>query len=216
MSDAVVAKPDVYAVVRDAVIAGLRIVREHEARGDYVLGHFGFPELDRFESGLPHFSKSPSLSNESPRDYKSVFCGGRSADKIPEWAPFYDLARTDARLKRYFDETPRYRMEVEGAAEFRDQMVTVSIGLSLKNLVDRYIHLTDKKEFEEAVFLPIYREWENAVFAETVTFDVLVPLLMVTCDFDTLELAEGLSIERMDEPFQLARSSERPVPGVGQ
>ena len=34
MSDATVASPEVYAAVRDALIAGLRIVREHEARGD--------------------------------------------------------------------------------------------------------------------------------------------------------------------------------------
>ena len=198
LSDTTFASPEAYAAVRDALIAGLRIVREHEARGDYVSGHFEFPEMGHFESGLPHFSKSDSLLDKAPRNYKSVFRDGRSPDKIPEWAPFYALARTNDRLKRYFD----------GAAEFRDEMLTFSIGYALEKLVDRYIHLTRKKEFDEAAFLPIYREWENAVFAEMVTFDILVPLLMVTCDFDALEVADGLSIERMAELFQLARSRD--------
>lgn len=82
-----------------------------------MFGHFELPEMGHFESGLPHFSKSASLLDKAPRDYKSVFRDGRSPDKIPEWAPFYDLARMNDRLKRYFDETPKYRMELDGAAE---------------------------------------------------------------------------------------------------
>ena len=197
--------------MRDALIAGLRIVSEHEARGEYVLGHSEFPDMGQFESGLPRFSKSLSLTNATPKDYQSVFRDDRSPDKIPEWAPFYALARSNYGLKRYFDNTTSYRMDVKGAAEFSDKMLTFSIGYALEKLVDRYIQLTGKKEFDEAAFLPIYREWEIAVFAETLKFDILVPLLMVTCDFEAQDVADGLRIERMTKLFQLARSTEHRV-----
>jgi hypothetical protein len=71
MNTVTVASSEVYAAVRDALAAGLRIIREHEASGAYMLGRFDFPEIGRFESGLPHFSQNASPSDKTPKDYKS-------------------------------------------------------------------------------------------------------------------------------------------------
>jgi hypothetical protein len=199
LSDTQFACPEVYAAVRDAVVAGLRIVRQHESRGDYVQSHHDFPKMGTFESGLPHFSKTSWGSDEAPSNYMSLFRDDHRPDKIPEWQPFYALADSNETLRRYFDERSMW-------------MYKFRIGYAIESILDRYIHLTKKKEFDEAAFAPLYLEWENAVFGDNVAFDVLVPLLMVTCDFGELDVAEALRVEKMSEPFQLARSTEHRFP----
>ena len=201
------AAPEVYAAVRDAAITGLRIIKEFEAGRGYIWEHYDFPKMGVFASGLPHFSKVFD-SDKVPKDYKSVFRDDRSPDKIPEWQPFYALADSNETLRRYFDDRSMWNMERDGVAEIIERHRKHSIGYAIEKFLDRYVHLAKKKEFDEAAFIPLYLEWENAVFGDKVVFDILVPLLMVTCDFDELDIAEGLRVEKMSEPFQLARSAE--------
>jgi hypothetical protein len=73
LSDTKFAAPEVYVAMRDAALAGLRIIREFEAGGGYVSEHYDFPKMGVFEaSGLPHFSKIYKLDT-APKDYGSVF-----------------------------------------------------------------------------------------------------------------------------------------------
>src|SRR5207247_1145260 len=54
LSDTAFAAPEVYAALRDAAIAGLRIIREFEAGQGHVWEHHDFPKMDVFKaSGLP-------------------------------------------------------------------------------------------------------------------------------------------------------------------
>jgi hypothetical protein len=215
MNEITVTCPEAYAALKDAVSVGLRIVREHEAKGSYISLHFDFPEIDYFESGLPRFSKTTWGSDKGPKDYVSVFRDHRKAESIAEWQPFFELAHSDERLRRYFDETAMYRQDVLGSAEVQemiDRRLTFSIGYTIEKLVDRYVHTAKSTEFDESRFLPIYREWEAAVFEEKVVFDILVPILMVMCDFHALDIANGLAIERMEQGVQLARSRHSRFP----
>jgi len=209
MAEMNITSSEAYAALKEAVSTGLKMVREHEARGGYISPHYDFPEIGYFDSGLPRFSTTTWGSEKAPKDYMSVFRNERNPEAIPEWLPFYEFARDHECLRRYYDETAMYRMEVRESAEVQDRMkhdLTFLIALTIERLVDRYIHTTKLKEFDESLFLPIYREWEAAAFEEKVVFDILVPVVMVTCDFDTLEIAQNVAIERMGEGVQLARN----------
>lgn len=208
MAQMTFACPEAYEALRGAIVAGLQIVREHEVSGRHISTHSEFPEMSTFDSGLPRFTKTFWGSKNAPLDYRSIFRDERSAEKIPEWAPFFGLAKSNTTLWRYFDESPNYRMEVDGAAASLERLRIVTVGLTIEQLLDRYIHLTKTKEFNEDAFAALYQEWEKAVFAEYLFFDILVPLLMVTSDIDMLDVADGVRIEQMPEPLQLARSDE--------
>jgi hypothetical protein len=64
------------------------------------------------------------------------------------------------------------------------------------------------KKFDEAAFRPIYKEWEVAAFAEQVSFDIVIPLLMLRFDFEVLDLGGDQRIEKMPDDFQLARGCQ--------
>jgi hypothetical protein len=204
--------PEAYATLKTAVEAGLRIVREHEKSGKYILSHSEFPELDYFDSGLPRISRASWASNAGPKDYNSVFRDDHHPDNIPEWEPFVAFAESHHRLKAYYDDSLQYRPDVDAADLFRVQMHRFSIQFTIEKLVSRYIHLTNSKEFDEAMFRPVYREWEVAVFADQVVFDIVIPLLMVKFDFEALDLGDDQWIEKMSDDFQLARGRERRFP----
>jgi hypothetical protein len=201
--------PEAYAALRTAIEAGLRIVRQHDKEGKYHLSYFDFPKLEYFDSGLPRISKTSWGSSEGPVNYVHVFQDENAAEKIPEWKAFLEFANTNPTLQKYFDNTPQYRMEVDGAREMCAERVQFSIYYAIKKLIDRYIHVFKSKDFDEARFRPLYSQWENAVFLEYVPFDIVIPLLMITCNFDKLDIGPGLYIEKMSETFHLARSSER-------
>lgn len=58
------------------------------------------------------------------------------------------------------------------------------IGYTLERMIDRYIHLHKTQEFDESNFATIYQNWEIAVFNDQLIFEIVIPLLMITCTFE--------------------------------
>jgi hypothetical protein len=85
---------------------------------------------------------------------------------------------------------------------------------ALEYLIDRYIHVFQTIEFEEDKFLELYQLWENSILWEELPFDILVPIIYLTCDFDTFELGEHVTIEKMKEEIQFARTRWYPGPAI--
>jgi len=59
----------------------------------------------------------------------------------------------------------------------------------------------------EELFLPIYHEWERNIFLENLPLNVVIPILLVTFSFERFECGNNMSIEKMDDNFQLARNN---------
>jgi hypothetical protein len=170
---------------------------------------------------LPRFSKILN-EEERPKDYRSIFVdtegmlifysyrGAVLSESIPTWKRFWDFARSDEYLRRYLEPDEFFKKSDEQPWA-KDLHAKYEIYGAIRRLVDRYIHVTGKTEFDEVSFRPIYEEWERASFSETLTIDVLVPLLFITFSFDKLDLEGNLSIESMDERVQLSRNTKSSI-----
>ncbi len=151
------------------------------------------------------------MDNEVPLDYKRVF--GKNEyppESITTWKRFFDFAHKDESLSRFWGIGSYTAERWKNTPDFPN-LVEILSGIevygSLEKLVDRYIHISDQKEMEDALFRPIYQEWERSIFWEQLPINIMVPILGVMFPFERLEISTNISIEKMDDPFQLARNN---------
>lgn len=216
-----VQRPDIYESLRSAVCDGLEIVRKVEAESRSVDTYEYYPDMSYMDPGFPRFSFSGK--GRGPKNYKTLFRDYVGlfeeflfkngslylAKDIPSWQEFRELARGDEYLKRYWGPSEFFKQVAEklpGTEEFHESYMVFG---AIRGLLDRYIHVTKLTEFKEELFKPIYLEWERAVFSKELRFDILVPIIRVKFAFDRLQLAAGVSIERMSDDVQLSRGKRR-------
>ncbi|MDQ3802329.1 MAG: HEPN domain-containing protein [Acidobacteriota bacterium] len=214
-------RPDIYESLKAAVSEGLRLVREIESQDKFIQRCRDFPKLEYFDSGLPRFSKS-FKDEEIPKNYGSVFVITEGelklnsyrevvlSESIPSWKSFWNLARGDSYLSRYWEPDEIFK-KLDEQPWAKDLHAKLHIYGVIKGLVDRYVHMTGQLQFEEELFLPIYVEWELATFLPTLPVDVLVPLIFVMFSFDSKDLGGNISIERMSVGLQLARNTRTSI-----
>ena len=202
--------PTLFNLAAKAAEEGISKVRKLKEEKKYIGRYFDFPQMSHFENGIPNFSTS---SFSGPTDYKEAF--GRRDDKllrldvIPSFAALFnyiDYADTafSSRVRGYFSssktETPTdtaTRTEPSLYRPLLDRLVT--------SMVDRYIHLHEDGPFSIEKFAPIYQPLESALFNEVLSVEIVVPILFMKFDFDSVAIADNASIERMSDDFQLAR-----------
>jgi hypothetical protein len=202
--------PTLFALTAKAVEDGLFKVRKLKEEKRYIGTYFDFPKMYHFENGIPNFSTS---SFSGPTDYKEAF--GRRDDKplrldmLPSFMALFNyIEHTDtassSRVRDYFSssvtETPtetETRTEPSLYRGFFDRLVT--------SMVDRYIHLHEDSSFTIEKFAPIYQPLETAVFSEALPVEIVIPILFIRFNFDSVAIAENASIEIMSADFQVAR-----------
>lgn len=216
-----VIRPDIYEALKAAVSDGLQFVREIEAQNKYIQRYYDYPKLEYFDSGLPHFTKS-FKDEELPKNYGSIFVlsegelksssyrGVVLAESIPSWKSFWNLARGDSYLCRYWEPDEIFK-KLDEQPWAKDLHAKLDVYGVIKGFIDRYIHITEQLQFDEEIFQPIYVEWERATFLPTLSVEVLVPLIFVTFSFDNRDLEGNISIERMSEGLQLARNTRTSI-----
>lgn len=206
------AEPHLFDLTAKAVEEGLARVRELMADKKYIGTYFKFPEMSYSASGMPEFRQR--IFSGGPTDYKEAF--GRKDDKpvrldqVPSFAALFDYidsAESCSRLRAYFSSTeagmPTEEAEKVGGRS--NAFYQRSKDLFVSGIVDRYIHLHGDAPFSVEHFAPIYLPLESGIFKETLPIDIVVPILFLRFDFESASLGAGMSIERMDEGFQLAR-----------
>lgn len=216
-----IVRPDIYEVLKAAVSDGLRFVQEIESQNKYIERYMDFPKLEYFDSGLPRFSKS-FKDEEIPKNYGSIFVlsegelkastyrGVVLAESIASWKSFWDLARVDSYLRRYWEPDEIFK-KLDEQPWAKDLHAKLDIYGVIKDLVDRYIHIKGQFQFDEELFRPIYAEWERATFLPILPIEVLIPLIFVTFSFDSKNLEGNITIERMSEGLQLARNTRTSI-----
>lgn len=214
-------RPDIYESLKSAVSDGLEIVRKVEAEDRPIDTYEFYPDMSYYDPGFPRFSFA--RKGQGPKDYKSLFrdyvglfeeflfkAGTLHLSKdIPSWQEFRELARNDEHLKRYWGPSELFMklaVELPGTGDIYEAHTVFG---AIKSLLDRYIHMTKQTECKEELFKPIYLEWEHAIFDQELRFDILVPIIRVKFAFDRLQLAGGVSIERMSDDIQLSRGKRR-------
>jgi len=203
-------RPDIYEITKEAVKDGLAIIRQWETDKKLVYQYFQFPIMGEFPSGYPDFRKSQIAGDEGPLDYESVFRRERyPPEDIPSWRRFWDFAHEDEYLQHFW-EIGSHVIQKWYSGAFPDWSETHSRVLvygSLAKLVDRYIHITGKKDMLEDLFQPLYQEWERSIFWEGLPVNIVVPILGVVFSYDRMKINNMISVERMGKPLQLARNN---------
>ncbi len=200
--------PRLFELVAHTVKEGLECVQQLEAENKYIGTHLSWPQLSYWDSGLPNIHEN-LLSG--PTDYKGAF--GLYSDhhvRIDELQTFEALlnyAYSDNRIKGYF--IPPNRTEPD------EKLFKVEVFFLAGYLIDRYMHVYKDASFSVERLLPMYVSLESGLLKELLLVDIVVPILFLKFDFDSIALGNDATIERMNDGFQLARASKRAYgPGV--
>lgn len=196
-----VQEPEVYEILKKAVQDGLDHICELESQNTYIGTYFElpeffeFPHLNNLKSFFPRISVTSKFL-DGPTDYTRAF-DKDYPHNTSSWQTFIQAMPNIPSLKKY------YRWDDENTEI--SNIESIQISHSIKSIIDRYIHINGRTDFDENDFCSIYLEWERAVVSGKLQFDMLVPLLCITFDFDVLELNDGIAIERIPDEIQLAR-----------
>ncbi|HTR81895.1 MAG TPA: hypothetical protein VMM58_09715 [Bacteroidota bacterium] len=193
--------PEFYRLLRKATKEGLSLVENLVKRGE-KFPRYEYFKMDTYShsgKGLPFFS--PIMKEKGPNDYKNAFGDNESfrirIDKLESVTELLKYVRSNIAIRNFYTDTePKYRE------------VTVEIGIHdvVKTLVDRYIHLYDRFDLVDRLFLKIYLPIETYIYSSDLAFDVVIPILFLGFDFEETSFPQfKVEIVRMSEKFQRAR-----------
>jgi hypothetical protein len=203
--------PQLFALSSEVVKDGLAFVERAIATGRTVKPYENWPTLTWApQYRVPDFSFA---SGDAPRDYKDLFTSVwpalfRAVAKVglkePEEFEF-GAQYSFQRLKEYLRSQPTLR-ERFGWDEQDEGWFEWSVKYFIENLIDRYIHFTDRTTFDTAKFLSVYLPFENGVIVDNLPIKISVPILMVHFPWDSREITDVASVQRIPETLQLARA----------
>jgi hypothetical protein len=201
--------PTLFNLAAKAVEEGISKVRKLKEEKRYIGRYFDFPEMYHSANGIPHFSTS---SFSGPTDYKEAF--GRRDDKllrldiIPSFVALFNYIKhadtaSSSRVRHYFSSSETEPTELLTTTE--PNLYRTILDRLVTSMVDRYIHLHGEAPFTIEQFAPIYKPLESALLNDILPVDIVIPILFIKFNFDSVAIADNTSIERMSDDFQLAR-----------
>ncbi|MBK9046044.1 MAG: hypothetical protein IPL74_04855 [Bacteroidetes bacterium] len=195
---------ELYNKLKAAVIDGLKYVVEHEEDFfRYNLSNYynEYPDLKYQDTGYPYFSKSAY----SKRNYFGLLIKDGTCKNLKSWNELQVYLLSDDDYCKFFFLGKYSERETEELKIFWDSFFSMH---PITELIDRYIHIYSTKEFEDDKFKILFTEWSNYFTHSKLHFDIVIPILMVTFDFDSLEITNLVSIERMSDIIQKSRNTK--------
>lgn len=194
------------------------------AEGKNISSYFNFPMISYNENGMPRFYQNPF---GGPKDYKNAFrSNGFSItpepalvqlDQLDSFKTLFTFISEHDYLKLRFMPKEMFSPVSDATHSNSYDFFTFSIKYTIETLADRYIHINNNAIYDEASYREIVVPFFNCLFEDKLYVDICVPILFLKFDFDTLSLAKNNIIQKMDDPFQLARASKSAYgPGVHQ
>lgn len=195
---------ELYNKLKGAVIDGLKYVVENEEDFfRYNLSNYynEYPDLRYQDTGYPYFSKSAY----SKRNYFGLLIKDDTCRNLKSWKEFQEYLLSDEDYCKFFFLGKYSERETEKHKIFWDSFFSMH---PITELIDRYIHIYSTKEFDDDKFKMLFTEWTNYFTQSKLHFDIVIPILMVTFDFDSLEITSLVSIERMSDIVQKSRNTK--------
>lgn len=193
-----------FALTVAAAREAIEVVRAVLNGEGYVLGYSDYPHLSWFDSGFPHLStrRYPEI-----KEYSNAFRYQPGA-KDSERVRFDELGSFQA-LQNYCLSTERIRTRFahgRSSEQAREKLMKISAELLARHVMERFLHLHGDAEPSDELLLPIYLPLEAPVIADTLEFDILVPIVLTHFpEVETEEIADNLSLRRLSEDEHLAR-----------
>lgn len=196
-------KPDFKRLVINSVVEILNCIAKVVERKEYIGSYYNFPELSYKENGFPSFSKSFN----GPTDYTEAFGSLGRKPLIVE----KDLS-TLKEIVRFVDDRPnlKKRFILEHWENLKDDKISKMFAIFVtsipKDIANRYIHTYKLFTPQIDKILPVYSLIEEFIFSGKLNINIVVPILFVKFNFDTIALDENTEIRKIDDQYQLARS----------
>lgn len=198
-------KSDFRRLVIDSVVEVLNSIAEVVEKKEYIGKYYDYPQLSYNDNnGFPQFSKSYS----GPTDYTNIFLSLGSEPSVNEESlsslkKLVDYVETRPNLKRRFDIG---HQETSKNDKFADIWAFFVRSIP-KDIADRYVHIYGTFEPDLNKIADIYIKIEEFIFSDKLSINIVVPILFVKFNFDSIELNERAEISEIDDQFHRSRNN---------
>lgn len=191
-----------FAVFSHAMEIGLDIIKTLERQNTPIKSHLGYRTV-RFkgnglpvfyDSGLKNYGQPFGLDNQS-----TVNC-----NQNPVFRTFINFAKQNDTIRKHF-EIPA-SSEISSLNDEKEAIFEKLVLALISNTIDLYIHKNRDGAFSPEWLKPYYREIERGIFDETLQVDILVPILMLAFDFDSIWLNKKVALFKMNNEAQESRA----------
>ena len=169
-------------------------------KNGYFRKHSDWPKLEWRENGTPLVSEE----SEGPPDYSDALSPVWFPDLVSEGPTQFDREPTFLALLAYTRSHPRIVSHLFWGPD--SGMFETQIGVLAGNLLDRYVHLTGRFEFDPDKFLPEYLLMEAGLLSENLSVALLVPILCLGFEADRVHIDEEIDVRRLGDRIQIARA----------
>lgn len=205
-TQAEVLDPELWERVSVAIPAVNAMIDKHLAAGKWVPSA-SVPTMSAFsDSGWPNI-QIPLLGSKETPDYSRMFglTSGEltpfSYSDVPELADVIDYVTSRTDLVERLDWVP------ESAHVPEMWLVKLQAADLVLSVVDRARALG--RPYDPETLLTAYRERERSILAPELDADLVAPLVLTSLELDEpLVLGNGVRLEKLDEPTQLARARD--------
>lgn len=196
--------PELFERVWDAAVVGRDQLLKAIESGAKIYGHWHFPSLSYFDSGIPNISAATSW--DGPPDYSGAFAPKESQfnkaviyGEIPQFVALIDYVKSQDDYVKFFAGYTR--------DEVRQNFISIFAAGLATDLLARYLHIyATEKELDRGLFAELYAERERPLVEERLPVEIVVPIALTPFDSDeTVRLGSSLRLDRLDEASQLAR-----------
>lgn len=191
--------PVMMRLFADAVEVGMALVQQFKAEKRYIGQHVSWPTLQYRENGLPTFSENLF---SGPTDYSHIFFPISEPRiefiSVPAFQALLTFARSNEYIRKHF------KLSEEGDHHVGNVAIMSTVG----DIIDCYIHQYDDDHFVLERFLPLYLFIEASILNSKLQINIVVPLLLLRCQFETVPLGPYAYLGRMSDDFQQARALE--------
>jgi len=168
--------------------------------------HEKYPTMTFRENGLPSFH----LSSYSKIDYSKFLIKDKNYKQFESWKKFYNYILENEDLRKYFQLMEYTRLSKNAKEESLTFYNDLYTHYYLTDYVDSYIHFNQNSlKFEESVFSLQFEKYFKAISNRKLDLTIAVPILFIIFDFDEYKIDDRISIKRIEEPIQLARSNKK-------
>ena len=185
-------------LVSKSVMEGLKLIDEKNPKRSNIPKYDQWYEIDKRDNGLPR----PYISyNDSPENYGKLFVSFPFKPIIPSEniVSFNDaisFVKENKVLSEYFS-----------VEENTFVIVDVFITSFIVDIIDRYIHIYNSKEYDSKKFEELYYPLAKWYFESEFDYDLAIPILFILFDFEEYTISKDIIIKKMSKDFQQSRAS---------
>jgi hypothetical protein len=161
--------------------------------------YYKFGTIGKFDSGVVRYN-----SHGGKFKYQSVIDLKDDLSKVPSWVDYHELIKEDEFFKEYYDLSEFGNIPEES----KDFTLSLFTKIAIQRLLDSYIYLNERNlTINDTLIDKIVTEHLSRIFADSISFNIWVPIIFTDFECDYFEFSDKVSIRRITNDFQIARNA---------